>query len=62
MSYIFLELHQNVKSCISIKRGEGDTDRVAVLWHQRGGTQYNIVQMWWNLVPKAEGCTGTKLI
>ena len=27
-------------------------DRVVVLWHQRGGTWYNIVQMWWNLVPK----------
>ena len=21
-------------------------------WYQRGGTWYNIVQMWWNLVPK----------
>ena len=25
-----------------------------VPWHQRGGTWYNIVQMWWNLVPKVE--------
>ena len=30
---------------------EGD-DRVVVPWYQRGGTRYNIVQMWWNLVPK----------
>ena len=27
-------------------------DRVVVPWYQRGGTWYNIVEMWWNLVPK----------
>ena len=30
---------------------EGD-DKVVVPWYQRGGTWYNILQRWWNLVPK----------
>ena len=29
-------------------------DRVVVPWYQRGGTWYNIMQMWWDLVPKVE--------
>ena len=27
-------------------------DRVVVPWYQKGSTWYNIVQMWWKLVPK----------
>ena len=27
-------------------------DMAVVPWYQRGGTWYNIVQMWWNLAPK----------
>ena len=27
-------------------------NRVVVPWYQRGGTWYNILQRWWNLVSK----------
>ena len=30
------------------------SDGVEVPWYQNGGTWYNTLQMWWNLVPKVK--------